>query len=223
ARPERGSGILRQGDRPLTAGRLRRRIGRELAAHGLEQPEGNIVSGGRHAAVPHSQGDSERPLRAGETIVVDLYPKGRLFADCTRTFCVGAVPAAVETAHRLVREVLVEATERLEPGESGSELQSAACDRFEAAGWSTARGSASAGTGYVHGLGHGVGYELHELPAFRGEEDTHLSVGDVFTVEPGLYDPRAAFGVRLEDLFVMTEAGAECLTPLPYDLDPSLW
>lgn len=223
ARSDEQGRLSTSGGEALTAAHLRRRIAHQLADHALEQPEGNIVSAGRQAAVPHTQGDSDRRLRAGEPIVVDLYPKGHLFADCTRTFCVGEPPDELEAAHHLVYRALTESTRELAPGRSGAELQGAVCDRFEAAGWETARGASSAEKGYVHGLGHGLGYELHELPTFRGDEDTVLEANDVFTLEPGLYDPGAGLGVRLEDLFVMTESGVECLTPLPYELDPRRW
>ena len=81
-------------------------------------------------------------------------------------------------------------------------------------------------TGYVHGLGHGVGFEVHELPHFRsvGPSATAPSQrGDVFTLEPGLYDPSAGWAVRLEDLVYLGGRGLENLTPLPYDLDPRAW
>ena len=80
-------------------------------------------------------------------------------------------------------------------------------------------------TGYVHGLGHGVGFELHEYPSFRREagEEGVLEVGDLLTLEPGLYDPEAGWGVRLEDLVYLGPDGPESLTPLPYDLDPRAW
>jgi len=80
--------------------------------------------------------------------------------------------------------------------------------------------------GYVHGLGHGVGFELHEAPSFRasaGPKEGVLELGDVFTLEPGLYDPEEGFGVRLEDLVTLGEGGLENLTPLPYALDPRDW
>lgn len=218
-----GSAGLVHGGEPLSVGRLRRAIARELAADGLSEPEGNIVSLGSDSAVPHTQGASERIVEAGRAIVVDLYPKGHLFADCTRTFCVGDAPEEVRRAHALVLEALTQAASAAVPGVHGASLQDEVCERFEAAGWPTQRGTAAAERGYVHGLGHGVGYELHELPVFRGDMDTELAVGDVFTLEPGLYDPEQGFGVRLEDLLVMREAEAECLTPLPYDLDPRAW
>ena len=79
--------------------------------------------------------------------------------------------------------------------------------------------------GYVHGLGHGVGFELHEYPSFRrhaGPEGV-LAAGDVITLEPGLYEPEQGFGVRLEDLVALVADGSENLTPLPYELDPRAW
>jgi Xaa-Pro aminopeptidase len=80
--------------------------------------------------------------------------------------------------------------------------------------------------GYVHNLGHGVGYELHEYPSFRRDPGPEgvLEALDVVTLEPGLYSPRDRYGVRLEDLVILGEDGiAEDLTPLPYELDPRSW
>lgn len=213
-----------EGER-LRAARLRREVAVTLAMHGLEQPEGNIVAAGADGGVPHTSGDDERALRAGESIVVDLFPKGLLFADCTRTFCVGRAPAALLDAHATVREVLASAHATALPGERGWTLQEAACARFSERGWPTPISQPGTSRGYVHGLGHGVGFDLHEYPSFRrhaGAEGT-LGVGDVFTLEPGLYDPEAGFGVRLEDLVTLGADGPENLTPLPYDLDPRAW
>jgi Xaa-Pro aminopeptidase len=210
---------------PLTAGFLRREIAVTLAHHGLEQPEGNIVASGAEAGVPHTRGADSKELVAGEPIVIDLYPKGRLFADCTRTFCVGESGKALETAHALCSRALEESKAAAMPGVLGADLQSGVSALFEDAGFPTGRSHPGTQAGYVHGLGHGVGYELHELPSFRkasGNSGT-LEVGDVFTLEPGLYDPGAGYGVRLEDLFLMTNDGPENLTPLPYHLDPRAW
>ena len=102
------------------------------------------------------------------------------------------------------------------------DLQLEVCSHLAAAGYPTPLGQPGTLTGYVHNLGHGVGYELHELPIFRqaaGAEGV-LATGDVFTLEPGLYDPGAGYGVRIEDLFHLGADGLEILTPLPHDLDP---
>ncbi len=223
----RGGELWLEGER-LTVARLRAEIAAVLAAWpggGLGQPEGNIVAPGEEGAVPHSTGSSERALRAGASLVVDLFPRGVLFADVTRTFCFGDPPEPLARAHAAVLAALREARKEARPGISGARLDEAVARRFEAAGWPTLRTDPAATRGYVHGLGHGVGHDLHELPSFRRKagEGGRLKRGDVFTLEPGLYDPEAGWAVRLEDLVVLGEAGVEVLTPLPYDLDPRAW
>jgi Xaa-Pro aminopeptidase len=108
-------------------------------------------------------------------------------------------------------------------------VQRAVCELLAGCGRRTPVSHPGTLTGYVHNLGHGVGYELHELPSFKeaaAPEDGLLEPGDVITLEPGLYEPEAGaggFGVRLEDLLVVRAEGLENLTPLPYDLDPRAW
>lgn len=217
--------------RPLTVGRLRTEAARLLADRGLEQPHGNILAPGGEGGVPHSAGSDGRPLRAGEPLIVDLFPRGAwrerppMFADCTRTLCAGEPPAAVARAHAAVLRALAAARALATPGARGWDLQEAVCLTFEEAGYATPLRQPGTTTGYVHNLGHGIGYELHELPVFRkvaGAEGV-LAEGDVFTLEPGLYDPAAGYGVRLEDLCYLGPDGLEVLTPLPYDLDPRRW
>ncbi len=224
AAQERAGELWLEGE-PLRAARLRREVAAILAAEGLEQPEGNIMAAGVSGSVPHTSGEDGRVLRAGESLVVDLYPKGALFADCTRTFCVGPPPAPLRAAHEAVRGALATAHAAALPGVRGWSLQEAACAGLAAEGWPTPITEPGTTRGYVHGLGHGVGFDLHEYPSFRrhaGDEGV-LALGDVFTLEPGLYDPAAGFGVRLEDLVALGEAEAENLTPLPCALDPREW
>jgi Xaa-Pro aminopeptidase len=219
-----------EGER-LTVGRLRAEVARVMAAHGAEQPRGNIVAPGYESAVPHSAGTDERPLRAGEPLVVDLYPRGAwrdrpsLFADCTRTLCVGEPPRAVVRAHAAVLAALAAARSLAAPGARAWDLQETVCLQLEQLGYPTPLHHPGTTTGYVHNLGHGIGYELHELPLFRkvsGAEGV-LAEGDVFTLEPGLYDAAAGYGVRLEDLCHLGPGGLEVLAPLPYGLDPRSW
>ncbi len=231
-RPATGSGrsgaleeLWLEGER-LTAGRLRAAVAAVLAGHGLEQPAGNILAAGRAAAVPHNAGDDGRVLRTGESLVVDLYPSAPPFADCTRTFCVGPPPAALAAAHAAVHHTLAAAHRAARPGVRGWDLQRAACAELASRGYPTLLGDPDTLTGYVHNLGHGVGYELHEYPSFRRHAgaEGRLEAGDVLTLEPGLYDPDDGWGVRLEDLVWLRGDGApEVLTPLPYDLDPRAW
>jgi len=226
-----GAGDLWLDGRPLTVGRLRAEAARLLAECGVEQPHGNILAPGGEGGVPHSAGSDGRALRAGEPLIVDLFPRGAwrerplVFADCTRTLCAGEPPPAVVRAHAAVQRALAAARALAVPGARGWDLQEAVCLTFEEAGYATPLRQPGTTTGYVHNLGHGIGYELHELPIFRkvaGAEGV-LAEGDVFTLEPGLYDPAAGYGVRLEDLCYLGPDGLEVLTPLPYDLDPRRW
>ncbi|MEM7350528.1 MAG: Xaa-Pro peptidase family protein [Acidobacteriota bacterium] len=209
----------------LRVGRLRRTIAKVLAEHGLEQPAGNIVAPAEEGAVPHNSGRDERVLAPGESLVVDIFPKGRLFADCTRTFCVGEAPETLLRAHTFVVEALDLARQRARPGIRGWALQEAVCDYLGEAGFPTPISDRGTTRGYVHGLGHGVGFECHEYPSFREEagDEGLLEAGDVITLEPGLYDEDVGYGVRLEDTFHLSDDGPRSLTPLPFDLDPRAW
>ena len=224
--PEDGSGrggarmIL--GGEPLTAGRLRAEAAAELAMRGLGLPEGSIVAAGADGSVPHSRGGDARVVRAGESLIVDLFPRGALWADCTRTLCYGLPQPALAAAHEAVCAAQAAAAASAAPGVRAWDLQLVACGVFEERGYATPVSVPDTTHGYVHNLGHGVGYELHELPSFRKESGAEgvLGMGDVLTLEPGLYEPELGWGVRVEDLFWLGEAGLERLTDLPRELDP---
>ncbi|MEM1179281.1 MAG: Xaa-Pro peptidase family protein [Acidobacteriota bacterium] len=219
-------GALTLGGEPLRVGTLRSAVAQTLAAHHLEQPEGNIIAPAEEGAVPHTVGTDSRQLRAGESLVVDIFPRGEMFSDCTRTFCVGEPSPELDRGYRAVLAALEHAEGRAAPGTSGWQLHSEVCDLFEAAGYRTSASHRGTERGYVHGLGHGVGFELHELPSFREHaEDGEgaLEVGDVLTLEPGLYEPDERWAVRLEDLYAVEGDGVRSLTPLPRHLDPRRW
>ncbi len=221
----RGAELWLGGER-LRVGDLRGLVAECFGSAGLDQSEGSILAPGEEGGVPHNAGTNERVLVTGEGLVVDLFPRGRLFADCTRTFCVGEPGGELARAWSDTLAALEGATGAARPGVTGAKLQDATCDLYEERGWPTLRSDPGSETGYVHTLGHGVGFELHELPALRGSSrggdapDHTLEQGDVVTIEPGLYDVEAGFGVRLEDLLVVEADGVRNLTPLPYDLDP---
>jgi len=218
--------LFSHGDR-LTVGRLKSEVRTIFAAAGLTEPRENIIAPGEEGGVPHTTGTPDRVLRAGESLVVDLFPKGLLYADCTRTFCVGEAQEPLRRAHADVLAALELAHRELPGTRRGWDLQRQVCGLLAGRGWPTPIDSPGSERGYVHNLGHGVGYELHELPSFRdsaGTEEGAVEPGDVVTLEPGLYEPGAGgFGVRLEDLVVVNEHDATNLTPLPYDLDPAAW
>ena len=180
-----------------------------------------IVARGAQAAVGHDMGSG--PIAPGESIVVDLWPHDRestCFADMTRTFVLGEVPDEIAEYHRLVREALDLAIALVRPGVDGRDLYATVCDHVEATGYPTGR-TKPAGEllqdGFFHGLGHGVGLEVHERP-WMGRYGDELVAGDVITIEPGLYR-KGYGGVRLEDLVLVIDDGHENLTVFPYDLE----
>jgi Xaa-Pro aminopeptidase len=181
-----------------------------------------MVAPGAQSASYHQMG--EGPLSAGEPVVVDLWPRdrrSRCWTDMTRTFVAGGAepPQQLSEMWRLCRESLEAAYASIRAGVNGSVVWAASCEPFEAAGWPTQRTKAPGEAivdGYAHGLGHGVGIEVHERPNL-GRLGDDLVAGDVIAIEPALY--RHGFGgCRLEDVVLVTEDGCERLTDFPYDL-----
>ncbi|MFB6137419.1 MAG: M24 family metallopeptidase [Halobacteriaceae archaeon] len=177
-----------------------------------------IVACGADGAEPHNRGSG--PLRAGEPVVVDIFPRDRstgYHADMTRTFVVGEPTPAAREFYEVTREAQRAGLDAVAPGVTGDAVDAAVSAVYEDAGYPTLRSDDDAETGFIHGTGHGVGLDVHEAPrlAQGGEE---LRPGHVVTVEPGLYDP-AVGGVRIEDLVVVTEDGCENLTAYPREFE----
>ena len=166
------------------------------------------------------------PIDRGGIVLIDIWPRdkaSRCWADMTRTFVAGgeAPPAELQEYWELTRASLDAVLPMLKPGAVCREIHAASCEPFEAAGKPTVRTKPPdtiLEEGYYHGLGHGVGLEVHERPNL-GRSDETLIAGDVVTVEPGCYRPGFG-GCRLEDLVLVTEDGAEVLTKFPYELSP---
>jgi len=181
-----------------------------------------IVASGAAGAVGHDPGSG--PLREGESIIIDIWPmddQSACYADMTRTFVIGEVPDDIAEWHRLTQEALEQTRAAVRPGVNGREIYDIACDVYEKAGIPTGRTKAEGEVlrdGFFHGLGHGVGLEVHEAPNL-GRSGDELVPGDVITLEPGAY--RQGYGgVRLEDLVLVTEDGGETLTDYGYALSP---
>jgi Xaa-Pro aminopeptidase len=216
-----GDELLLDGE-PLTVERVKGAMNATFAAHDTTAAE-YIVAPGPQGAVGHDMGSG--PIRAGVPLIVDIWPRDNrstVFTDMTRTFVVGDVPAEVREWHRLVKEALDRAISEVRAGADARAIFDGSCEIFEAAGEPTLRTKTPGEPlldGFFHGLGHGVGLEVHEPPSLGQVSDKQLVAGDVVTIEPGLY--RSGYGgVRLEDIVLVTEGGAENLTHYPYDLEP---
>jgi Xaa-Pro aminopeptidase len=217
----RGAELLLDGEQ-LTVERVKADMNAVFAAHDTTADE-YIVAPGAQGAVGHDMGSG--PIRPNTPLVVDIFPRDNasaVYTDMTRTFVVGEVPDDVREWHRLCKEALDRAVAEIRAGADCRALFDGTCELFEAAGEPTQRTKQpgeTLGDGFFHGLGHGVGLEVHEEPSLGRAAEKKLVAGDVVTVEPGLY--RAGYGgVRLEDVVLVTETGADVLTDYPYDLAP---
>jgi Xaa-Pro aminopeptidase len=156
---------------------------------------------------------NDQPLRLGQSIVFDLFPReigGGYHHDVTRTWCIGFAPPEVQATYDTVMrafEIAVAAYE--ESGQPAYILQEAVLDFYESQGHPTQRSQPNTMQGYVHGLGHGVGLQIHERPSMSHLlRNDVLQAGNVLTIEPGLYYPDAGYGVRVEDMVYIDKQGA---------------
>jgi Xaa-Pro aminopeptidase len=178
----------------------------EANADGVSFPV--LVASGPNAAKPHTD-PGDRRVESGETVIVDA---GCIVdgycSDCTRTFATGPLPDELQRAYEVCLDAQLAGLEAVKPGASGPGVDSAARDKIEAAGF---------GEAFGHGLGHGIGLLVHEDPRLAQESRSTLAVGNVVTVEPGIYLSGLG-GIRIEDLVVVQEDGPEILTGFSKDL-----
>ncbi len=214
----RASRIGRRGElrgergKVLTAEDVRLVIDRVLLLHHC-QARDTIVACGRQAADPHDRGHG--PLRAHETIVLDIFPQHRghgYWGDITRTVVRGTASPVARRMHEAVRLAQRWALRAVRAGVRGDRIHAAIQERFVAAGFPMERRN-GVPVGFFHGTGHGVGLDIHEAPSLSLVE-VRLRAGNVVTVEPGLYDPEHG-GVRIEDVVVVTAQGCRELARCP--------
>jgi Xaa-Pro aminopeptidase len=168
----------------------------------------SIIAAGPHGALPHAQ-PREVEIGAGELVVIDWGAElDGYCSDCTRTLATGELSDEARTVYELVRRAQLAGVEALRAGIGGRDADSAAREVIAEAGHADHFG---------HGLGHGVGLEIHEGPRLSQRSDAVLQDGNVVTVEPGVYLP-GRFGVRIEDLAVVSDGGSDILSSLPKEL-----
>lgn len=161
-----------------------------------------IVASGPNSAKPHAR-PSDHTVGAGETVVVDAGATVDGYcADCTRTFATGSLPDELRSAYTTCLEGQLAGLEAVRAGVTGVEADAAAREKIEAVGL---------GDKFGHGLGHGVGLEVHEAPRLSRESTDTLAAGNVVTVEPGVY-LEGLGGIRIEDLVIVTDGEPEILT-----------
>ncbi len=167
-----------------------------------------IVASGENGSQPHAVA-GERILHRGDFVTMDIGAKVDGYcSDMTRTVAIGEVSEEQKKVYETVLAAQETALRGLKPGITGEAADRFARDVIEKAGY---------GTAFGHSTGHGVGLEIHEFPRLSPRESAILCPGDVVTVEPGIYLP-GRFGVRIEDMVVITQNGCENLTRSPKHL-----
>jgi Xaa-Pro aminopeptidase len=167
-----------------------------------------IVAAGPNGALPHAE-PGEREIGRGELVVFDMGAAiDGYCSDGTRTFATGDPGEEAIEVYEVVRAAQQASLEAIRAGITGEDVDKVAREVIDAAGH---------GDRFGHGLGHGVGLELHEGPRLSLRSDDVLAPGEVVTVEPGIYLP-GKLGVRIEDLVVVTEGGLRNLSSLPKEL-----
>ncbi|HEY3068942.1 MAG TPA: Xaa-Pro peptidase family protein [Gaiellaceae bacterium] len=211
----RAARILNEGYQRLAAeslvGRTEKDVGwwleRTLREEGADDLAFDVtVASGPNAAFPHHH-TGDRRIGPGETVVVDAGAKVDGYcSDCTRTFATGPLSEELQRAYAVCRAGQEAALAGVRAGAVARGLDEIARREVLEGGFEV-----------LHGLGHGVGLEVHELPVMRPTAEGVLEAGNVVTVEPGVYLAGRG-GVRIEDLVIVGENGAEVLTPFTKDL-----
>jgi Xaa-Pro aminopeptidase len=198
----------------LEPGHSEHQVARMVEQYLIEHADGpsfpSIVASGPNAAVPHAV-PSDRSIEAGEVVKIDIGARVSGYcSDMTRTICLGTPrDSRLSEIHAIVLEAQEYAEKHVRPGMTGRQADSLARDIIARAGYPDA---------FTHGLGHGIGLEVHERPSLsqsRGDEP--LQPGMVFSIEPGIYLPGWG-GVRIEDLVLLHPEGAQVLCHSPKTL-----
>lgn len=204
--------IMKDRKRTLRIDDLKAMLRKALFDKNLVDSTGMIVAQGRDAGVPHNTGKDGEAVRLGKTIVFDIFPQetgSGYFFDFTRTLCFGFAPKTVVNTYKTVRDAQDYAMSLLAVGKGYRAIEQSICAFFEKYGHPTFVSTPKTQRGYCHGLGHGLGLDVHESPSFNLLKNNTYKIkrGHVFTVEPGLYYPDKGYGVRLEDVVYVNPRG----------------
>lgn len=197
----------------ITAGVTERDVARwlegEMFAHGADELSfETIVAGGPHSAKPHHE-PTTRPLESGDLLLIDFGAAvGGYHADETRTFIVGAAADWQREIHAIVAQAQEAGRDAARAGADLLDVDRASRSVVAEAGY---------GEYFDHGLGHGVGLQIHEAPFFSPRSTGKLPAGSPVTIEPGIYLPGRG-GVRIEDTILVSEGPSRSLTESPRDL-----
>ena len=197
---------LREGDTEAAVGQRHVEIGRSLGARGYSFPP--LICFGANGAEPHHDTD-DTVLREGDMVILDvgLNVNGAM-SDMTRAVILGRATDEQREVYELVKAANEAGKRAVAPGVPLSEIDAAARSVIAKAGY---------GDRFIHRTGHGIGLEVHEPPDVSSASPYVAQPGMIFSIEPGIYLP-GKFGVRIEDLVLVTETGCEVLNALPRDL-----
>ncbi len=200
--------VLRLDVEGMTERALAARIAALLEEQGLDGAAFTTVAGGPNSASPHHAPGS-RVISRGDTVVVDYGgPLDGYHSDITRALHVGPPDAETQRVYEAVREAQQRGVEAVRPGAKAGDIYLATRSFLESEGLAQY---------FIHRTGHGLGLEVHEPPYILGGSAVELQEGMVFSVEPGVYIP-GNFGVRVEDIVVVTQDGCERLNNAPREL-----
>lgn len=188
---------------------MRAELENYMLSHGADELSfGSIIASGPNGANPHAL-PSERVIQEGDMIVVDFGAAYRDYhSDMTRMISIGEPSELQRKVHEIVKDAHLTAAAAIKPGVTGAEIHAIAHNIIAEAGY---------GEYFMHGLGHGVGLEIHENPNLSPRWTRPLDEGSVVTVEPGIYLP-GQFGVRIEDFGVVTAEGFKPFTQSSHEL-----
>lgn len=218
-----GTLIIRENGKKtcLTVHKIKTFFGHRFLDSNCIVEEELIVACGPKGADPHYFGDPDDKLKANHPIILDVYPRSvreRYWSDMTRTIVKGKASEKIKKMFDAVLEAKNASVDAIKAGVLGSDVYNLCCDVLEKYGYETTRGGKQIRKGFTHGLGHGVGLQIHEGPSLSELYTFPLEEHNVVTVEPGLYDPDVG-GVRIEDLVEVTKNGCNNLTEMEIFLE----